>query len=342
MNLLFVGAICALLAFGANAQEKLLYKTIAIDPAELKALEVKTSGGSISVSSVAGEQARMEVLLSGNGKKGLSNGEMQSLFEANYELRIQSSGGKLSATVMPKKKGMDWNNSLSVSFRVFTGKEVSTQLMTSGGSVSINGVVGTQKLMTSGGSLSVQNVGGTVDGKTSGGSITYKNSTATGMLMTSGGSITAANNSGDFKLMTSGGSLSLTNLKGRIEATTSGGSITGSDIAGMLMTQTSGGSINLSDLTCSLDAATSAGSINVGFSNLAESVQLRNAAGSIVITIPSQSGANIKLQSQSVQVPTMGNFSGSISDKKVEGKLNGGGSSISAVSNSGKVVLKLK
>jgi hypothetical protein len=48
---------------------------------------------------------------------------------------------------------------LSISFKVFVPKNTSTDLSTSGGSISLTNLTGEQKFSTSGGSLNIDNVG---------------------------------------------------------------------------------------------------------------------------------------------------------------------------------------
>ncbi len=323
------------------AQQKQPYKIVPLNGNQLSTVDIKTSGGSITLLSAPGEQSRLEIYLTANGEKNQTAAELASKLETNYNLQIENSGNKLRVEAQPKSGKMDWRNSVSVSCIVYVSREVSSQLLTSGGSISLKGVSGKHKFMTSGGSITVQSVTGDIDGKTSGGSITIRDSKAKGTLTTSGGSITAANLNGDYILKTSGGSLSLTNLSGKIDATTSGGSITGTKISGLLQTATSGGSINLKDLSCALDAATSGGTMQVSFASVGEFVQLRNSSGNINLSIPKGTRAKLNLQSQRISAPDLANFKGDISERNLSGTLNGGGTNITATASSGKISLQL-
>jgi DUF4097 and DUF4098 domain-containing protein YvlB len=97
-----------------------------------------------------------------------------------------------------KRKKYGLEKGLSISFKVFVLKNVSTDLSTSGGSINLTNLTGDQKFSTSGGSLHIDNVGGKIDGRTSGGSIHLENSRDDIDLSTSGGSIEASNCNGSF------------------------------------------------------------------------------------------------------------------------------------------------
>ena len=267
--------LCLLLAavqFSMQAQVKSgeqPFMTKSLSSESIKDVQVRTSGGSISVEGVA-SQARVEVYVSSNKNKDLSKAEIQQRLNEMYDLSVAAANGKLTATAKSKERIKDWKKALNISFKVFVSKNVSTDLETSGGSISLTNLSGSQEFSTSGGSLDVDNVSGKVDGKTSGGSIHLVNSKDEIKLSTSGGGIDAKNCDGNLRLSTSGGSLDLSDLKGDIEATTSGGSVHGRNIGGELMTHTSGGSVHLSDLSCSLEASTSGGNIDVSIKQLGE------------------------------------------------------------------------
>jgi hypothetical protein len=306
----------------------------------VKDVEVQTSGGSISVEAAA--DTRIEVYVQGNNGKTLSKEEIQQRLDAMYTIDLGVSGNKLHAIAKPKSKITDWKKALSISFKVFVPKDVSTDLATSGGSISISGLNGKQDFTTSGGSLEIKNTSGKVDGRTSGGSIYVKNSKDEIELTTSGGSIYAKNCDGKIKLTTSGGSLHLDDLKGDIKATTSGGSIKGSSISGELLTHTSGGSIKLEGLSCSLDASTSGGGINVSVTSLGKYIKLRNSGGGIDLELPAGKGMNLDIAGNRIKTNKLSNFDGKVDEDEIEGKINGGGIPVEIKSASGTVSLAFK
>lgn len=309
----------------------------------IKNVDVKTSGGSISVTGSDAPETRVEVYVDANNSlDDLSKDEIKRRLEEDYDLDVSISNNTLSAVAKPKEKNMNWKKSLSISFKVFASKNVNSDLGTSGGSISLANVSGKEEFTTSGGSLHVNNVSGNVKGKTSGGSIHVANSKDDISLTTSGGSIHADNCNGNLNLSTSGGSIDLSDLKGNIEANTSGGSINGNDIEGELLASTSGGSVHLNDLACSLETSTSSGSIDVSMKELGKYIKISNTGGNIDLQIPGNKGVDLRLSGQKVSAPSLDNFKGSVENNEVEGKLNGGGVPVTVRAGSGKVRLAVR
>jgi DUF4097 and DUF4098 domain-containing protein YvlB len=344
---------CSLLLFAslvisANAQfnaEKTPLITKSLSADNIKSILAETSGGSISVTGVNASEAKIEVYVIPNNyrKNDLSESEIRERMASEYKLTVEAGNNKLTAIAEPKDMKMDWKKALNFSFKIFVPKNVSTDLSTSGGSISLKNLSGDLKFRTSGGSLNVEDVGGKIDGGTSGGSIHLENSKADeAELTTSGGSIDARNSEGKLRLSTSGGSLSLIDLKGDIKATTSGGSIDGRNVHGELVTHTSGGSVHLEDMYCSLEASTSGGNIDVSIKEIGKYVRLDNSAGSVDLELPKGTGVDLDLSADKIKTDHLENFTGKMEEDRVEGKLNGGGSIVKVKAGSGKIYLKLK
>src|ERR1700761_2750665 len=229
--------------------------TRSLSSEQIKKVFVSTSGGSITVTGSNSGDYRLEVYASPNGGNILaSKKEIQKILDEKYVLSITVANNELHATAKPKNKFFNFNNQLSISFKVFVPQNIATDLQTSGGSINLAGLNGDEKFNTSGGSLHLENLQGAINGSTSGGSIHAKSI------------------SGNISLSTSGGSIGLDGLKGDIDATTSGGSINGNNIEGSLKANTSGGSVTLQDMACSLKASTSGGSMRVTMTALGKYV----------------------------------------------------------------------
>jgi hypothetical protein len=329
--LLFFVACQSCVVFAQDSKTPYMTKPIS---GAVKDVFVNTSGVSIPGRGAAGESPRVEVYIQGNNSIGnISKEEIQKRLE-NYELSVTVSGGEVHATAKNKHNFSNWRNSLSIGFKVFVPKNVNTSLNTSGGSIHLDNLDGTEKFETSGGSLHVDKLTGMIKGQTSGGSIHVSNSGSSIDLETSGGSIEASNCNGKIHLETSGGSLRLTDLKGTIDANTSGGSISANNIAGELKTGTSGGSINLNGLACALDASTSGGSFHAQFASVGKYVKIDVSSGHIDISVPSKSALDLDLRADKVEANFTSNFSGTKEKERIEGKLNGGGSSFEVRGNS--------
>jgi hypothetical protein len=304
--------------------EKDPYLTQSLKGRSISKVNARTSGGSIAVTGIQSGEPRVEVYVrpSGNTNSRLSKEELRRKVEQDYDLKISVTNQVLNVTAKPKSN-FNWKRQLSISYKIFVPQNVSTALNTSGGSINLSGLTGSQDFTTSGGSLHIDQLKGEVNGKTS------------------GGSIQAQNSSGTISLNTSGGSLNLSNLQGSINATTSGGSINGSDIKGELITSTSGGSVNLTGLSCSLETSTSGGSMNVSIKEIGKYVSVSSAGGNIKLEIPGNKGLSLKVDGDRLKVGPLKNFNGQNDQRSVYGTINGGGIPVKVQGNNGVTVVFL-
>ncbi|MEJ7647295.1 MAG: DUF4097 family beta strand repeat-containing protein [Chryseolinea sp.] len=324
LNVALFCGLCLTAAAQGNDNSAYLNKSLSKDA--IKEVYARTSGGGILVTGVSESEARIEVYVRSNNNDNLSKDEAKKRIEEDYDLEVTASSGKLTATARPKLSNMNSKRSLSISFRIYAPKNVSTDLGTSGGNIDLNKLTGAQEFKTSGGSLTLDELSGKLDGKTSGGNISLSNITSDEVeLTTSGGRITAENCRGNLELSTSGGNIDLEKLKGRIEAKTSGGTIRGTAIDGELITHTSGGSINLKDFSGSVDASTSGGNIDMEIIKVGKYITASNSGGNIKLKMPANLGMDLKLRAEHFQINSLKNFTGDQDEHKITGKMNGGG-----------------
>lgn len=312
----------------------------------IKAVRAETSGGSLTIEGGTDMNAKVEMYVRGNNGNGnLDKAEIQERLK-DYDISITQEGSTIVASAKRRNNNNDrttdrWQRSLSIGFKFYTPRNVSTDLRTSGGSISLATLTGPQKFRTSGGSLSMSDINGDINGQTSGGSIHLDRCKITGTsdridLQTSGGSIEAKSSSGTMRLHTSGGSIRLTDLRGNIDAQTSGGSVNGSDIEGDLKAGTSGGSVRLANVSGSIDASTSAGSVDVSITKLDGPIRLVTSAGNINVKMPLNKGISLNLSGNRIKIP-LNNFSGDTEKDHIKGTLNGGGVAVTLSANSGNV-----
>ena len=344
MKKCFLIAIIALQAFSITAQNRhddVPFLTKSFPSTSIKNVRVETTGGNISVTGDSKADARIEVYVRQNNNKGndLSKNEIQKRLDEDYNLNISVDDGKLTATAKPKERNMNWKKALSISFRVFTPVNVTTDLQTSGGNIDLSNVTGKQRFGTSGGNLRINNVSEDIKGRTSGGNIHVTNCKDEIDLQTSGGNIEANNCGGNINLETSGGSLKLSDLKGKIKAHTSGGNVGGEAISGELISHTSGGNIGLKRLSCSLETSTSGGNIDVSIKELGKYITINNSGGNIDLQMPGNKGVDLKLAANKIKTGTLTNFNGKSDDDEINGTLNGGGIPVSVRAGSGRINL---
>ena len=267
-------------------------------------LSVETSGGSIEVTGHDGNEVEVNVYVKANGGWSLFGDDDDDLEEAlqDYEIDIRQRGNQVLATAKRKSKG--WNdNGLSISFEVAVPHDISCNLNTSGGSISVANVEGTHDINTSGGSISFDNMVGTT------------------------------------KAHTSGGGINIHQYQGKMEASTSGGSVEVTQSEGDIAVSTSGGGITLEDVSGSVEASTSGGSIKADIHQLGESLSLSTSGGSIKATLPEGKGIDLDLSGNRVNTELV-NFTGKSEKDNIKGSINGGGIPVNMHTSGGSVTVE--
>lgn len=335
---------CGLLILTVTAQpgRSSAYIQKSLSGLSIQSVNAETSGGNISVTGVPDAEARLEVYVRGNRGEDLNNEEIKRRLDEQFDLTISTDDHQLKAIVHPKRN-INWNKSLSVSFKIYVPEAVTTSLRTSGGNITLKKLSGAlQDFRTSGGNLDIDQLTGRIMGRTSGGNINISDSKQDIDLSTSGGNIEATHCEGTQHLATSGGDLRLRLLKGTIRASTSGGNVRGEEIDGELQARTSGGNIRMSDLTCSLNASTSGGDINVGFRDLGKYLEVTNSSGNVTMQLPQGKGLDLQISADRIRVSSLTNFKGESDEKHIDGTLNGGGIPVKVHNSSGDVELTFK
>lgn len=332
LSVLFVSVLLSATFYTlyANNQENEPFMTRTFPTSSIKEVEATTAGGSLTLIGNADSKAIVEVYVSRNN---LSSEKIKQMLEENYIIDIKVEGGKLYAVAKRKKSYSDWNQQgLSISFKIIVPKQVNSNLQTSGGSIYIGNLSGSQNFKTSGGSLTIENVSENIVGTTSGGSISVKGSKDKIDLHTSGGSITATDCSGKIDLKTSGGSLNISKLSGNINAATSGGSINVSDIKGTLITSTSGGSVKIDGVSGNLEASTSGGNMDVRMASVSDYVKLSNS-GNLNLSLPAAKGYKLNVRANRVETSGLKDFRGDMESTNIEGTVGNGGPDINVKSS---------
>lgn len=322
----------------ASVDNEKPYLTKTFKASSVKNVDVNTSGGGITVMGGATSEAKVEVYVSGNERGSLSDSEIKERLE-KYKLTVRMDGETLICEAERKDKSNNWKNGLNISFKVYVPTKVATNLNTSGGGIKMANLNGDLKFRTSGGGLDLENLRGELNGSTSGGGIKMVNCDDIVKVRTSGGGIDARDCDGEIDLSTSGGGIKLTNLNGNVEATTSGGGISVEDFSGDLITSTSGGSIRMNGMNGNVKASTSGGGISASFERPGKYISLSTSAGNIDIDVPNGKGYDLDLSGNRVRMANFSNFNGTKKDDRVQGRLNGGGTTIKARASSGSVSL---
>ncbi|MGH2563124.1 MAG: DUF4097 family beta strand repeat-containing protein [Ginsengibacter sp.] len=324
-----------------NKWEKEPYLTKSFSGEAINQVMAETNGGNITVTGVDPSEPKVEVFVNQNNdrKNLLTDDELKSKINEEYDLDVSVNNNKLTVTAKPKHRITDWKRALNFSFKIYAPKNASADLKTSGGNISLSNLSGDKDFTTSGGNLNLDGLEGKTKGSTSGGNINLSNSKDDIDVTTSGGNINAEKSSGNIKIITSGGSINMDNLDGKIKAETSGGNVRGEMIGGDLDASTSGGNVSLHNLTCALKAGTSGGNVNVSMKTLGSYLSLYNSSGKISLEIPKGVGIDLKLSAKKISTPNIANFSGTGSNEEMKGTVNGGGVPVTVDAGGGRIDL---
>ncbi|MDZ7716587.1 MAG: hypothetical protein U5J95_10275 [Balneolaceae bacterium] len=267
-------------------------------------LEVRTSGGHITVKGSNSDIVRVEMYVRKNGRTlDRSDTDLD-----DFEIDISKSGNKVTATARTDRD-RSWkfwnNNNISISFVVYTPREMNTDLKTSGGHVEASGLRGNQEVATSGGHLELTELRGNVQARTSGGHI------------------------------------DIAGFQGEIEARTSGGHIDVVDSEGNVRVRTSGGHIDMKNVAGTVEARTSGGSISADITSVGQFVDLRTSGGNVTVSVPGGIGLDLDLSGSRVR-SELKNFSGEVERDEIRGSINGGGPKIAARTSGGTVRINFR
>lgn len=279
------------------------YQTKEFNVREPDNLVVETSGGSIQVSTHQSNVIKVEMYVRKGGDWITPGDDDAKEIMEDFEIDISQSGSTVYARAKRDGSISNWfGSTASISFTVYVPGKTSCDLNTSGGSIQLSGVTGTQDVKTSGGSLTLKDLTGSVEAKTSGGSIKVEQ------------------------------------YAGTLHAQTSGGSIHLTDARGTLQVHTSGGSIHLDNTGGSIEASTSGGGIHAKVSGLEKYLRLKTSGGSITAVVPSGLGLDLDLRGNRVNTKLV-NFNGEAEKDRIRGKMNGGGIEVVMSTSGGSVNL---
>lgn len=262
-------------------------------------IEVETSGGSIDVRGSNTDEVRVEMYVKRRGR----DIEAGAADLDNWDITIEKSGNTIYTKAKSRSRNNWGNNSYSISFVVLAPTRSIADVRTSGGSITLENLIGDQNARTSGGSITAVEIGG------------------------------------DIELKTSGGSITVEEVEGYVDANTSGGRIRATDVTGGIIAKTSGGSITLDNVSGNVEARTSGGSIDAEITDPQDYIELKTSGGSISISVPKDGGYDLELDGNRVRAD-LENFRGEYERDEIEGTLNGGGTRVKAKTSGGSVTLR--
>lgn len=218
-------------------------------------------------------------------------------------IRAERRNGDTSFSVFTR--GDNWSDRVNLEATVKVPRQTNFNANTSGGHISATHLQGDQRFVTSGGHITLDDLSGTTYAKTS------------------GGHITSDQISGDITLATSGGHIKLEQASGQLDLSTGGGHISIEQWSGQGQAKTSGGNIS------------------AHIAELQGPVELNTSAGNISMMLPQSVNADIMARGSETSISDAFNFSGSKTQGKIEGAINGGGIPINASCGYGNISISI-
>ncbi|HVS16864.1 MAG TPA: DUF4097 family beta strand repeat-containing protein [Thermoanaerobaculia bacterium] len=297
--------------------------------APLVAAEIERSfdvgaGGTLLVEA---EGTTIEIVGSGSGgaRVELERRRGTGAIEDDYRVSIEQRGNDVVVGIEKRDRGLRWSwRNQGLALTVTVPERYSVDASSSGGSITVDSLVGEVDVRTSGGSIAVDDIEGSVVAKTSGGSIRV-------------GAVT-----GDAEVATSGGSITVGAAQGRVRATTSGGSIT-IESGAEVIARTSGGSIEVREVRGAIDASTSGGTVRAYLSEQpAADCRLSSSGGSVDVVLAEDLALALDAEASGGRVSTdlPVEVTGTLSSTRLRGSLNGGGPELRLRSSGGGVRIR--
>jgi hypothetical protein len=323
-TLLITLTLVSLTCFSANASaaEERLHETRPAKPGGK--LQVDVEFGSITV--IAGDNEK--VVIDAYRKVEGASKEKDEAYLAAAPITVTTEGDKIIVRAIRRHESLgrqlwdmmgNWHS--EGRYNISVPANFQTDLDTSGGSISVTGLIGTVKADTSGGHLTFERIHGDIHADTSGGSITTRAS------------------EGAIDLDTSGGHIEVTDSRGTLRADTSGGNVTVLNFAGPAKIDSSGGKLRLANIGGKLHAETSGGAISAILpSPVPDDIHLETSAGAITVLTPSNAALTVDAETSSGHVRSdLPLSSTQADDDSLKGKINGGGKKLVLRSGAGAI-----
>ncbi|NGP76460.1 DUF4097 domain-containing protein [Balneolaceae bacterium YR4-1] len=265
-------------------------------------LKAYTLAGNIEVQTIeASSKVKVELYLD-RGYSFWSNSKNLD----NYRITVIQRGNEIVSSVERKSKETGFfSDQMRFSFKIYVPEEMSTELKTSGGNISVSGLSGHHMIKTSGGNIDLDEINGKLAAYTAGGNINVNKSSGTIYGKTTGGNITVDQSSGEIRLLSDGGRIIAERISGTLLAKLGGGDI------------------------------------KAQFLRVSEGISLDTGAGNIFLEIPEMDGFDLVLNGTEIKLPTDLSVDGYRSLQRVEGTVKRGGAPINVSTNHGKIELKI-
>ena len=328
MEKLFTLPVCVLLSATLYAGEP--FATYSFSSASIASLEINTIASDITLTGDAGDKTVVQVFISGNNQ---TEEQIKQMLDEYYTIDIRVAEGKLFAVVKHKKDIYE-QPELNISFNISVPKHVSGKMNSASGNIRISGTFSDLRFNTGSGSLGIDLVSGKIFGNTGSGNIMLTNSADNIMLNTGSGNIQVNNCTDKVSLNTGSGNIQANNCDGNVMLNSGSGNVTADNINGTLKAGSGSGSIVVKDISGNL-YINSASSANVSaiMKSVNECVIItsdnkNNNIRNVNLTLPSNSGYNMNVKAENLEMSGMIDFRGEMDKKTLNGTVGNGGAKI--------------
>lgn len=266
-------------------------------------LKIFTVGGNIDVeASSSYNKVRIELYVD----RGFAFWSQSKNLD-NYRITTIKRDDEIVASVEQKKREQSFfGDRMNFSFKIYMPKEMSTQLKTLGGDISLRNVSGRQMMKTGGGSISISDIKGRLE------------------AYTAGGNIDITNSRGTIYAQTQGGHISLDRAQGEMRLKSNGGRIVSERTSGTMLAQVGGGDIW------------------ADFVQVGKGINLETSAGNIHLEVPDHRGYELSLSGSEVEFSDAEDLRGEQSKGRIEGTYKDSGPPIDLNTNVGTITLTIK
>ncbi len=267
-------------------------------------LTITTVDGDINASASVDKQITVHFIVKRDNKVlKINMNELREYF--NISISATEDGLKIETRPRSSNRLLDWRNRINLDFEVFTPVNSTCDLTTVDGDIMVKGLYADQQYKTTDGDISVRGI------------------------------------KGDIVSSTVDGDIHIQETVGRVEAKSIDGDIELGNVTGNVQLKTVDGDIDFNNLAGEIISSTTDGDIQGVVSTLKAPCSCRTTDGDIHLTIPKEAGFDIEMKGESMDF-NFNRFEGDIKDEYLKGKVNGGGVSVTLLTNDGDIELMFK
>jgi len=283
-------------------------------------LNVRTHSGSITVTQGSGSQIRILGKIKVRRDRLSDAQALVKEIEANPP--IEQSGNTVRIGLRDRdEENRELRRNISISYELVVPKATRMVSSTGSGSQSITGIAGPLDATTGSGGLTLSSIGAEVTASTGSGSIKIDGANGRLRANTGSGSIRATGVAGAINASTGSGSIELQQVAaGDVEASTGSGGIDVSGVKGRLRVRTGSGTIRAE--------GTPTGDWS-----------LHTSSGGIYVRLPVDAAFDLEAETSSGRINSAHPVTmiGSLSPRKMHGKVRGGGFRLDVSTSSGSI-----